>query len=121
MNTNFDFEKILENVQKPGRYIGGEWNEVRRNPELVESKIALVFPDLYEIGMSYLGQKILYSILNMKSSILAERVFAPWMDCENELRKRDIPLFSIENKKEMNAYSFSLGTKIKPGDKFNIS
>jgi len=104
MNTYFDFEKILENVQKPGRYIGGEWNEVRKNPELVESKIALVFPDLYEIGMSYLGQKILYSILNMKSSILAERVFSPWMDCENELRKRDIPLFSIENKIPLNKF-----------------
>lgn len=104
MNTDFDFEKILENVQKPGRYIGGEWNEVRKNPELVESKIALVFPDLYEIGMSYLGQKILYSILNMKSSILAERVFAPWMDCENELRKRDIPLISIENKIPLNKF-----------------
>jgi len=104
MNTDFDFEKILENVQKPGRYIGGEWNEIRKNPELVESKIALVFPDLYEIGMSYLGQKILYSILNMKSSILAERVFAPWIDCENELRKRDIPLFSIENKIPLNKF-----------------
>jgi len=104
MNNEFDFEKILEKVQKPGRYIGGEWNEVRKNPKLVESKIALVFPELYEIGMSYIGQKILYSILNMNSSILAERVFAPWVDYENEFRKRDIPLFSIENKIPINQF-----------------
>ena len=89
---------VLERVEKPGRYIGGEWNAVRKNPAAVEARIALVFPDIYEIGMSYLGQKILYSILNAHPALLAERVFAPWPDLEKVLRSRRLPLFSLENK-----------------------
>jgi len=93
-----NLEEILKLVQKPGRYIGGEWNEIRKDPHRVKTKIALIFPDLYEVGMSYLGQKILYFILNSQPSILAERVFSPWIDFENVLRTRNIPLFSLENK-----------------------
>jgi radical SAM family uncharacterized protein/radical SAM-linked protein len=93
-----ELEKALRNVQKPGRYVGGEWNAIIKNPERVKAKIALVFPDLYEIGMSHIGQKILYSLLNRSPSVLAERVFAPWPDFEKELRNRDIPLFSLENR-----------------------
>jgi radical SAM family uncharacterized protein/radical SAM-linked protein len=91
-------EEILKHVEKPARYTGGEWNEIRKNPQKVKTKVALIFPDIYEIGMSYLGQKILYSILNDHPSILAERVFAPWTDFEQWLRSQNVPLFSLENK-----------------------
>jgi radical SAM family uncharacterized protein/radical SAM-linked protein len=93
-----ELESALRNVQKPGRYVGGEWNAIVKDPGRVKVKVALIFPDLYEIGMSHIGQKILYSLLNRSSSVLAERAFAPWPDFERELRKRDIPLFSLENR-----------------------
>ncbi len=93
-----DLENILKEVEKPGRYLGGEWNEIKKNPLRVKAKIGLIFPDLYEVGMSYLGQKILYSLLNENTSILAERVFAPWIDFEQKLRARNTPLYSLENK-----------------------
>jgi radical SAM family uncharacterized protein len=77
--------------------VGGEWNEVRKDPARVRSKVVLAFPDVYEIGMSYLGQKILYGLLNRDRDILAERVFAPWPDLERELRASGLPLTSLEN------------------------
>jgi len=92
------FEDILKRVERPGRYIGGEWNAVRKNPAGSDVKVALVFPDVYEIGMSYLGQKILYSLLNALPGVLAERVFAPWPDFEAALRGARMPLVSIENR-----------------------
>ncbi len=98
MKTAKAWEDILKRVEKPGRYLGGEWNEIRKDPRRVKAKIALVFPDIYEIGMSYLGQKILYAILNQHPSFLAERVFTPWVDFEQELRSKNIPLLSLENK-----------------------
>lgn len=98
MSTDDFLNDVLERVEKPGRYIGGEWNSVRKEPEAVDLRIALVFPDVYEIAMSYLGQKILYNVLNAQPHILAERVFAPWPDLERELRSRRMPLFSLENK-----------------------
>lgn len=98
MKDKLELEEILENVEKPGRYLGGEWNAVKKDPDHVKATVALVFPDLYEVGMSYLGQKILYSILNAQPDISAERVFAPWRDMEKELRSRNIPLFSLENR-----------------------
>lgn len=93
-----EIEDILQRVEKPGRYAGGEWNAVKKDPGRVEVKVALAFPDLYEVGMSYLGQKILYHILNSHPHILAERVFAPWGDMERELKRERIPLFSLENR-----------------------
>lgn len=98
MIDSVEIQEILQRVQKPGRYSGGEWNAVHKDPRHVRTKIALVFPDLYEVGMSYLGQKILYGILNSRKGVLAERVFAPWVDLEGELRQHRIPLFSLENK-----------------------
>ncbi|TET26615.1 MAG: radical SAM protein, partial [Candidatus Aminicenantes bacterium] len=98
MIKEIDLERILKQVQKPGRYLGGEWNEIKKDPQSVKAKIALVFPDIYEVGMSYLGQKILYFVLNNHPSVLAERVFAPWIDFEQKLRVKKIPLFSLENK-----------------------
>ena len=91
-------ERVLRAVEKPGRYVGGEWNQRRKDPRKVKAKVALVFPDAYEIGMSYLGQKILYHVLNARPDILAERVFAPWPDFEQGLRGARIPLYSLENR-----------------------
>ncbi len=90
--------RLLPRVEKPGRYIGGEWNEIRKEPSRVRLRIALAFPDVYEIGMSYLGQKILYDILNVRPELAAERVFAPWPDMEAELRRDGLPLVSLETK-----------------------
>ncbi len=84
-------------VEKPGRYVGGEWNEIRKDPARVRTKVALAFPDVYEIGMSYLGQKILYGLLNRDRDVLAERVFAPWPDFERSCRAAGMPLASLEN------------------------
>ncbi|MFB0564077.1 MAG: TIGR03960 family B12-binding radical SAM protein [Candidatus Aminicenantaceae bacterium] len=104
-------KEILKQVEKPGRYLGGEWNHIRKNPSRVSAKVALVFPDLYEIGMSYSGQKILYSLLNSHSHILAERVYAPWVDFEQKLHSQNTPLFSLENNiplQEFDILGFSL-------------
>lgn len=106
-----NLEEILKDVEKPGRYLGGEWNQIKKDPSSVQTKVALVFPDLYEVGMSYLGQKILYSLLNDNPKILAERVFAPWIDFEQKLRSEKIPLYSLENKiplAEFDILGFSL-------------
>ncbi|MDD8019707.1 MAG: TIGR03960 family B12-binding radical SAM protein [Acidobacteriota bacterium] len=91
-------ELLWREVQKPGRYIGGESNQIKKDPESVKIKVALAFPEVYELGMSYLGQKILYFILNQRPDILAERVYAPWPDFEFQLRKHQLPLYSLENK-----------------------
>lgn len=93
-----ELEWLWRRVQKPGRYTGGEWNEQRKDPESVRFKMVLAFPEVYEIGMSYLGQKILYHLINRQPDYLAERVYAPWIDFEQELRKSNIPLYSLENK-----------------------
>jgi len=110
VNENW-LERILRQVQKPGRYTGGEWNAIRKDPAEAELKIALAFPDLYEVGMSYLGQKILYHILNSHPGVLAERVFAPWPDFEQTLIREGYPLFSLENRiplSEFDILGFSL-------------
>jgi radical SAM family uncharacterized protein/radical SAM-linked protein len=97
MSDKSRWESILETVEKPGRYIGGEWNSIRKDPAGIEARIALIFPDVYEIGMSYLGQKILYDVLNREPRLAAERVFAPWPDLEESLRRSGLPLFSLES------------------------
>jgi radical SAM family uncharacterized protein len=95
--SDASLKRILSKVEKPGRYVGGEWNEIKKRPGTAAVKVALAFPDVYEIGMSYLGQKILYALLNRDPSVLAERVFAPWPDFERELRRAGVPLASLEN------------------------
>lgn len=97
-------DNVLKEVEKPGRYTGGEWNEVRKDPARARVKIALIFPDVYEVGMSYLGQKILYAELNRRPAWLAERVYAPWPDLERALRKHGLPLFSLENRLPLRAF-----------------
>jgi len=99
LTLNFrDLELLWRQVQKPGRYTGGEWNQIKKDPASVRVKIALAFPEVYEIGMSYLGQKILYFLLNQRRDVLAERVYTPWPDFESQLRKSGWPLYSLENK-----------------------
>jgi len=109
--TKTFLDSVFFDVEKPGRYAGGEWNERRKDPGRAAAKVALAFPDVYEIGMSYLGQKILYGLINDRPEFLAERVYAPWPDFEGELRRRDVPLFSLENKiplAEFDILGFSL-------------
>jgi len=89
--------RILPRVRKPGRYTGGELNQVVKDWELVQIKVGLVFPDIYDLGMSNLGLAILYEILNKRPDVLAERIYSPWIDMENELRAADIPLYSLES------------------------
>lgn len=93
------FEEILSRVQKPARYLGTEWNAVRKNWNRVAVKMAFAFPDLYEVGMSHLGLQILYGLVNREADYLMERVFAPASDMEAELRMRGLPLFSLESRR----------------------
>ena len=90
-------ERILPRVQKPARYVGGEYNDVKKNKEDVELRVAFCFPDTYEIGMSNLGFRILYGIMNDMPGVWCERVFAPWGDMEAELRQAAIPLYALES------------------------
>lgn len=92
-----NIEKILQYVQKPARYVGGELNSVKKDLEKVSIRYAFCFPDLYEIGMSHLGMKILYSLVNDKKDYWCERVFAPDTDMEEQMRKNHVPLFALES------------------------
>lgn len=91
-------EAILPNVQKPGRYTGGELNQVLKEWDSVQTRLAFVFPDIYDIGMSNLGLAILYDLINQRSDALAERAYNPWSDMESALRHAAIPLYSLESK-----------------------
>ena len=102
---------ILSSVQKPARYTGGEFASIIKPADEVEATICLAFPDVYEVGMSYLGFKILYHLLNKEQGVQAERVYAPWIDMEEIMRQRQIPLFSLESFhaiKEFDFLGFSL-------------
>ena len=90
-------EKILPLVQKPGRYIGGELNSVVKDADEVDVRFAFCFPDTYEIGMSHLGIKILYYLINSREDAWCERVFAPWLDMQEKMHENDIPLFALES------------------------
>ena len=92
---------ILSSVQKPARYTGGEFASIIKPADEVEATICLAFPDVYEVGMSYLGFKILYHLLNKQQGVQAERVYAPWIDMEAKMRERHIPLRTLETKKTL--------------------
>jgi radical SAM family uncharacterized protein/radical SAM-linked protein len=96
-SSRHPYAEFLSKVEKPARYIGGEYHEVRKDPSSVASRVCLAFPDAYEIGMSHLGTKILYSVLNKTPGIACERTFAPWLDMEAELRKRGLPIVTLES------------------------
>ncbi|MBQ8081704.1 MAG: TIGR03960 family B12-binding radical SAM protein [Clostridia bacterium] len=97
-------ERILERVEKPARYTGGEMNTEVKPWEDTEVHMAFCFPDIYEIGMSYLGMKILWSIINRLPYAVCERVFMPWTDFSDALRREDIPLFSLESRKALRQF-----------------
>lgn len=99
-------EKLLLKVQKPGRYVGGELNEVIKNKHDTEVRFAFCFPDTYEVGMSHLGMKILYSQFNSVPYIWCERVFAPWVDMEEEMVKNHIPLYALESGDPLSDFDF---------------
>ena len=101
-----EFERLLLSVQKPGRYSGGEINSVIKDKEKVDVRFAFCFPDTYEIGMSHLGMKILYSQFNSREDIWCERVFAPWPDFEEAMRKNNIPLFALESRDSIKDFDF---------------
>lgn len=90
-------EKILPHVQKPARYVGGEWGSVAKDKNKIDLRFAFCFPDVYEVGMSHLGSRILYGLLNDQKNIWCERVFAPWVDMEKEMRAAHIPLYALES------------------------
>jgi len=97
-------ERILLNVQKPGRYVGGELNAVVKEWAAVNTRVAFVFPDIYDIGISNLGLQILYDLVNQRPDALAERAYAPWIDMEALMRSHDIPLYSLESKHALAAF-----------------
>ena len=105
-------EKVLRRVQKPARYTGGEYNQIIKDKSEVDLRVAFCFPDTYEIGMSNLGMRILYGIINEMPGVWCERVFAPWIDMEEEMRQEGIPLWALESGdpvSDFDAVAFSLG------------
>ncbi|MBR7188077.1 MAG: TIGR03960 family B12-binding radical SAM protein, partial [Clostridia bacterium] len=91
-------EKLFLSVQKPVRYMGGEFNAVMKDPHSVDVRYAFLFPDTYEVGMSHLGMKILYHSINARDDAWCERVFSPWVDMADLMRENDIPLFTLESR-----------------------
>jgi radical SAM family uncharacterized protein/radical SAM-linked protein len=98
------YASFLHTVEKPARYAGGEAGQVRKDWSSVQARVCLAFPDVYDIGMSHLGYKILYKILNDDPRTLAERCYAPWVDMEAELRKRSLPLVSLETARPLSEF-----------------
>ena len=104
--------RILPQVQKPARYTGGEYNEIRKSLDEVNVRVAFCFPDTYEIGMSNVGMRILYGVMNEMDGVWCERVFAPWPDMEEQMRKHDLPLWALESQspvKDFDMIAFTIG------------
>ncbi len=99
-------EQLLLTVQKPGRYTGGEVNQVIKDKSKVDVRFAFCFPDTYEIGMSHLGMKILYSLFNERDDIWCERVFAPWVDAQKVMRDENVPLYALESRDAICDFDF---------------
>lgn len=111
MELQYKLDQLLKRVEKPGRYIGGEVNAAVKDPSQVDANFAFAFPDIYEIGMSYLGLQILYHVLNKHENIYCQRVFAPAVDMEQLMREENVPLVTLETKtpvKEMDILGFTL-------------
>ena len=97
MNEKYNIDGILRKFLKPGRYTGGEYGQTVKNKEKVKCRFAFAFPDTYEIGMSNLGVRILYGALNANENIWCERVYAPWVDMQEQMKKHGIPLYAHES------------------------
>ena len=105
-------ERILPRVQKPARYVGGEFNAIMKDKSKVDTRVAFCFPDTYEIGMSNLGMRILYGVMNNIEGVWCQRCFAPWGDMEQEMRNANIPLYALESFdpiKDFDIIAFSIG------------
>ena len=105
-------DEILLSIEKPARYIGNEVNSVMKDPEQVDIRFAMCFPDVYEIGMSHLGIQILYHMFNERPDVWCERVYSPWPDLDARMRKDNIPLFSLESQEPIRSFDF-LGITIQ--------
>ena len=105
-------DEILLTVDKPARYIGNEVNSVKKDPNEVDIRFAMCFPDVYEIGMSHLGIQILYDMFNRRDDVYCERVYAPWTDLDAIMREQKIPLFALESQDPIKEFDF-LGITIQ--------
>lgn len=105
-------DEILLQIDKPARYIGGEVNAVMKDPEKVDVRFAMCFPDVYEIGMSHLGIQILYHMFNERPDLWCERVYSPWPDLDAKMREGNIPLFALESQDPIRSFDF-LGITIQ--------
>ena len=105
MNNLALTDEILLKIEKPVRYIGNEVNMVRKDPE-GKIRFAMCFPDVYEIGMSHLGMKIIYDQMNRRDDIYCERVFSPWVDLDKVMREENIPLFALESQDPVFMFDF---------------
>ncbi len=103
MYSNITKQDLLK-VEKPARYVGGEYNQILKRKEDIKCRFAFCFPDIYDIGMSNLGMKILYNVLNKREDTWCERVFAPWTDFEEVMRKKDVKLYALESKDSLNKF-----------------
>ena len=99
-------DEILLSIDKPARYIGNEMNSVEKNKDKVEVRFAMCFPDVYEIGMSHLGIQILYDMFNRREDVWCERVYSPWTDLDQIMRRKDIPLFALESQDPIKEFDF---------------
>ena len=115
--------RILPGVQKPARYTGGEYNEIKKNPEDVRVRVAFCFPDTYEIGMSNVGMRILYGVMNEMDGVWCERVFAPWGDMEEAMRKHNLPLWALESQepiRDFDMIAFTIGYEMAYSNVLNM-
>ena len=115
--------RILPTVQKPARYTGGEYNEIQKNPEEVRVNVAFCFPDTYEIGMSNVGMRILYGVMNEMDGVWCQRVFAPWGDMEQAMRANNLPLWALESQqpiKDFDMIAFSIGYEMAYSNVLNM-
>ena len=106
------FHRLLMRVQKPARYVGGEYNQIIKDKKDVDVRVAFCFPDTYEIGMSNIGMRILYGVMNEMSGVWCERVFAPWGDMEDKMRAHGLPLLALESHdavRDFDLVAFTLG------------
>ena len=120
---NNTLERVLKKVQKPARYVGGEYNQVIKDKEKVNIRVAYCFPDTYEIGMSNSGLQVMYGILNEIDDCWCERVFAPWSDMEEQLRNEKIALYALESGdsiRDFNIVAFSIGYELSYTNVLNM-
>jgi len=120
---NNKLERVLHRVQKPSRYTGGEYNQIIKDKDRTEIRIAFCFPDTYEIGMSNLGLRIMYGILNGIEGVWCERVFAPWLDMEEEMRREKISLYGLESYDPIGDFdiiAFSIGYELSYTNVLNM-